>query len=231
MAKIKFVFFDMEGTLFKKVVKVSDTGRVAPSAWILLAQHLGEDCFKEEQATHKKWNEGGYAGYVEWMRETIEIYQKYGLKRDFFDKLMAGIAYHPGVQETFAALRERGYEFALISGGFKAQADRAIVDLKINHSFAACELFWKDDGTIAHWNLLPCDYEGKRDFMELIMKEHGLKPEECAFVGDGKNDIPFAQAVGISIAFNSPQELQDVCTHAINQPEGQEDFKAILEFL
>ena len=78
---------------------------------------------------------------------------------------------------------------------------------------------------------MPCDYEGKLDFMQLIMKEHGLKKEECAFVGDGRNDIPFAQAVGISIAFNAAKELQEVSTHAINQEEGKEDFLEILKFI
>ena len=82
-----------------------------------------------------------------------------------------------------------------------------------------------------HWNLLPSDYEGKLDFMKLIMKEHGLKADECAFVGDGKNDIPLAQAVGISIAFNGPEELQNVCTHAVNQPQARENFRDVLKFL
>ena len=77
---------------------------------------------------------------------------------------------------------------------------------------------------------MPADYEGKLDFMKLIMKEHGLTKEECAFVGDGKNDVPFAKAVGLSIAFNGTPELQEVCTYSINQKEGKEDFSAILKY-
>jgi len=150
---------------------------------------------------------------------------------DFFDRVMSSIEYHPGVHETFEELKKQGYKTALISGGFKAQADRARCDLRIDHVFAACELFWTDEGNLLHWNLLPCDYEGKLDFMKLIIKEHGLKPEECAFVGDGKNDIPLAKAVGLSIAFNADPELQKVCTHAINQPDGKEDFRGVLRII
>ena len=78
---------------------------------------------------------------------------------------------------------------------------------------------------------MPADYGGKIDFMKLIMNEHGLKKDQCAFVGDGKNDITLAKAVGLSVAFNGDPKLQEVCTYAINQPKGKEDFRAILQYL
>jgi phosphoserine phosphatase len=78
--------------------------------------------------------------------------------------------------------------------------------------------------------MIPCDYEGKVDFMRLLMREYGLKPEDCAFVCEGENDIPLAKEVGLSIAFNGAPALQSVATHSINQPEGKKDLKAILKF-
>ena len=226
---IKLVFFDMEGTIFRRNVKPKN-GSSSPSLWVMLAEHLGKEALEEENVTQDKWFSGGYAGYVEWMEETIKIHQKYGLDKKFFDKVMDMVDYYPGVKETLKELKEKGYRTALISGGFKAQADRAQVDLKIDHAFTACEYMWDKEGNLIHWNLLPCDFEGKRDFMKLIIKEHGLKPEECAFVGDGKNDVPLAKAVGISIAFNGVPELQKACTHSINQPKGEEDFREVLKF-
>lgn len=227
--KIKLIFFDMEGTIFQKASKVGK-GKIAPSAWTKLAEHLGPKALEEEDWTKEKWNNNEYAGYVEWMEDTIRVHKKYGLKKDFFDKVMQSIKYHPGVKETFRTLKKKGFRTALISGGFKAQADRALKDLKIDHAFAACEYLWDEKGNLVHWNLLPCDYEGKLDFMKLIMKEHGLKKSECAFVGDGKNDNPFAKAVRLSIAFNGAPELQKVCTHSINQKKGREDFRTILKY-
>ena len=230
MGKIKLVFFDMEGTLFKKVIKFTK-GNTAPGAWTLISQHLGPEAVAEEDKTKEKWTAGGYKGYVEWMEDTIKIHQKYGLNKKFFEKVMGTTQYYKGVKEVFEELKRKGYRTAVITGGFKAQADRAQTDLKIDHSFAACEYFWDKNGNVIHWNLLPCDYDGKIDFMKLIMKEHGLTPEQCAFVGDGKNDIPFAKAVGVSIAFNGAPELQKVCTYSVNQPEGKEDFRAVLQYL
>jgi phosphoserine phosphatase len=228
--RIKLIFFDMEGTLFSKTAQDSQ-GNTAPSAWTLIAKHLGKKAYAEEEETKRKWTDGEYAGYVEWMEDTLRIHKKYGLTKEFFENVMESIEYHPGVKEVFDELHKRGIRTALISGGFKEQANRAQRDLKISHAFAACEYLWADDGTIHHFNLLPCDYEGKVDFMQLIMKEHGLKPEDCAFVGDGRNDVPFAKAVGTSIAFNGSQELQNASTYAINQDKGKEDFKEILQFI
>lgn len=229
MPRTKLIFFDMEGTIFQKTIRTS-RGNTAPSAWTLIAKHLGEKALEEEEETKERWTREEYKGYVEWMEDTIRIHKKYGLKKQFFYKVMNSVKYHKGVKETFKELRERGYKTALISGGFKAQADRAQEDLLIDHSFAACEYFWGKNGKIKHWNLLPCDYAGKIDFMKLIMNEHGLMPENCSFIGDGKNDVYLAKEVGKSIAFNAAPELERICTHKIKQPEGKEDFRAILKY-
>lgn len=227
--KIKIIFFDMEGTLFKKLIKDSK-GNTSPSAWTIIAKQLGEAAYKEEEETKDKWNNGKYAGYIEWMEDTIRFYKKYNITKNIFESVLSGVSYHKGVKETFKELQKRGYKTALISGGFKANADRAQKDLKIDHAFTACELFWKKNGKLLHWNLLPCDYEGKVEFVKLIMAEHGVSPEECAFVGDGRNDVHLAKEVGIGIAFNGAKELQRVAKHVINQPEGKEDFRAILKY-
>ena len=225
------VFFDLEGTLLQKRFDL-DKGLVAPSAWQVLAHALGEECLREEEETQRQWNEGKYPGYVEWMRDTIRIHQKYGLTRQTFEAVMNSVQMHAGVPETVEELRRYGVTTAIISGAFKALGDRVQRELKIDHSFCACEYFFDDaTGAIDHFNLLPSDVEGKVDFMKLIVKEHGAAAAHCAFVGDGKNDVALAQAVGVSIAFNAQPELQRVCTHLINQERGQEDFSEVLRIL
>ena len=49
-------------------------------------------------------------------------------------------------------------------------------------------------------------------------------------LGDGKNDVPFAKAVGLSISFNGPPVLQKVSTFSINQKKDKEDLRAILKY-
>ena len=181
MSKIKLIIFDVEGTIVRQHYEYDKYKNinVAPSMWTKIAEHLGKKALKEEEKTKEKWTSGKYRGYVEWMEDTIKIHQKYGLTKKFFNKLLKKfVHYYPGVKETFKELRKRGIRTVLISGGFKNEADKVQQDLKIDHSFAACEYFWDKKGKLIHWNLLPCDYEGKLDFMRLIMKEHKLSKEE-----------------------------------------------------
>ncbi|MBI2129660.1 HAD family phosphatase [Candidatus Woesearchaeota archaeon] len=227
--KIKLIFFDMEGVITETGI-VEKGKNTAASAWTLISRHLGRKAGEEEQATKDKWNRSGYKNYIEWMEDTIRIHKKYGLTMRYFYKVLRSIPYMKGAKQTFSVLHKKGYKTALITGGFKNQANKIQRELKIDHVFAACEYFF-DDKTrkLTAWNLLPADYVGKVDFMRLLMREYGLAKEECAFVGDGVNDIPLAKEAGLSIAFNARPELQKVCTHSINQ--GTKDLRGILDYL
>jgi phosphoserine phosphatase len=230
MSKIRLAFFDMEGTIFRQAVSSSET-TVAPSAWVAIAQRLGQDAYEEELQTQKRWKSGGYRCYLDWMQDTISIHQKYGLRRTDFEDILSHIDFMPGAAELFGAFRDRGVPTALISGGFKFQADRAVAFLKIPHAFASCEYFWDANGRLSHWNLLPGDYMGKTHFMRMLAEEYGVPIEECAFVGDGENDSRLAQLVGVSVAFNGAPELVKVTTHSVCQPRGQESLAQLLEIL
>ena len=230
MNKIKLIFFDMEGTLFKKAVPLEKT-RVAPSAWAAIAQSLGSKAVDEENETQDKWNNGEYSGYIEWMEDTVKIHKKYKLRRDRFCKILDSIDYSLGVKDVFKIINRKNIPTCLISGGFKYQADKALKDLRIKHAFVGCEYFWGSNGLLDNWNLLPADERGKRSFMKLLIKEYGFTPNECAFVGDGQNDILIAKAVGVSISFNGSEKLANNVTYVINQKPGKEDFRAIMKYI
>src|SRR5260370_791365 len=97
------VFFDLEGTLLRKCYRL-DNGKVAPSAWTLLAESLGDKCLAEEEESKDRWKRGEYAGYVEWMRDTIRIHQKFGLTRAVFDQVMDSVEFMPGIESAFNEL-------------------------------------------------------------------------------------------------------------------------------
>src|SRR5258708_8686793 len=180
----KLIFLDLEGTLVKIPPIVSET-QVAQSAWTTLAQLLGPDCLKEEEETKNKWEAKSYFNYLAWMEDTIRIHQKYGLNSAMFQTMLDAIQEMPGIRAAGQRFHEWGSKIAIISGGFKAIANKAQIATKAHHSFAACEYFFDQNGQLEHWNLLPSDYEGKLDFMRLLMREYQVSAEDCALVADG----------------------------------------------
>lgn len=230
MAAIKLGFFDMEGTIFRRAVRLSDT-EVPPSAWVAIAKHLGKKAYEEEMATQNRWRNGEYPNYITWMEDTIRIHKKYTLKKESFEKILLSIDFMPGAHEVFNTLHTAEIRTSLLTRGFKFQADRATKELEINHAFAACEYFWDNEGKLCHWNLLPADFSGKVRLLKSLSAELRLTRKELAFVGDGENDVDLAQQVGTSIAFNADDALRNVTTYSIDQEPGKEDLKAILPYL
>ena len=227
----KIVFLDMEGTLLKKEYRLDD-GLVAPSAWTLLAERLGPDCLRDEQATKERWRTGGYKNYLEWMRATVDIHRKYNLTEPLFREVIKSVEFMPGVDVALEDMRRWGASTVLISGGFKALADRVQRRLRIDHALSGCEYFFDDvSKRIEHFNLLPADERGKVDFMRLICIEHQVDPQDCAFVGDGMNDVHLARDVGFSIAFNAQEDLKVASSAVIDQSIGCEDFREVVRVL
>jgi phosphoserine phosphatase len=224
---IRLLFLDMEGTLFaKQRVRLHEgEERVHHSLWSRIAHELGPEVLEEDRQTVEKWESGGYRSYTDWCDQSLRLHQRHGITRDFFESVAASIPYNPGVQETLTALHDRGLMTAIVSGGFMAQARRAQRELKLTHAFAAADLFWDDRGHLVHWNIFPCDYAGKVDLVRLLIRDHRLELEECAFVGDGKNDVLIAREVGLSFAYQAHPELQRAATHSID------DFTELLRYL
>ncbi|MEK7996800.1 MAG: HAD family hydrolase [Planctomycetota bacterium] len=212
---MKLLVLDVEGTIFQTTVRLQGTS-IDSTIWQAIAQALGPDAVREEVCTHRRWHNGEYRSYLDWMKDTIRIHQSYGLSATVFNKLVAAAEYNPGVIETLTSLDRRQYEPLLVSGGFRELAKRAQVDLGIHHAFAACEYFFDSSGNLTSYNLLPCDFAGKLDFILLMLREYGLSRQDWIFVGDGLNDVPIAKAAPVSVAYSAHLDLREVATFIID---------------
>lgn len=226
MRPIQLAVFDLEGTIFRNQYM----GEACPSLWAVLCNLCkNKKAKREDEANRKKYYQGKYPGYSQWVIDTIKIHQKYHLVRSQFEEVISTVEYYPGVDETFRVLREMGVTIAVISGGLKALADRVAQDYKIEHTFAAAEYFWNPDGTIRHWNVMPTDFAHKRSMLEILCRDLGISADECLFVGDGRNDRAVAGYCALSIGFNPHDELRHDVDVIIEQPKGGEDLSAILQ--
>lgn len=215
---------DVEGTLFDSDVHLPGT-EINSTIWQAIAKVLGDEAQEEEISTHEKWTKGEYASYLDWMRDTIDIHVRHGLKEDTFKELIQSASYNPGVEEAMTALDRSRYEPVLITGGFLELARRAQIDFGINHVFAACEYYFNEQGELSSYNLLPCDFEGKIDFIDMMLREYEMGSDEWIFVGDGKNDVPIAKHAPKSVGFRPDPELKLVVDDCIA------DFGQLLQVL
>lgn len=225
---IKLLFVDMEGTLFAKQqvdFLPGELNHEHHSLWPRLMTELGRPALADNEETVIKWDSGGYNSYLEWIDDCLDIYRKHGLTKDRFNNALDSIPYNPGVSETFKRLNQQGIKTAIVSGGFIEQARRAQQDLKITHAYASADLYWGQDGVLEHWNTFPSDFEGKAEFMRMLMKEYQLNTKDCAFIGDGQNDVFIAQEVGQSFAYRAHPDLCKVANYSVDE------FSEILQYL
>jgi phosphoserine phosphatase len=213
---VKLLVLDVEGTLFRTEVRLPGTS-IDSTIWQGIAHALGPEAVREEVETHKRWEKGGYSSYLEWMKDTISIHVRHGLSYDLFQHLISSAQYNPTVVETLSQVDRTAYELLLISGGFRELAIRAQRDLKIPHAFAACEYLFGKDGSLEAYNLLPCDFEGKLDFIQLMLREYGLGSKDWVFVGDGSNDVPIAKSAPVSVGYRAHPALKKVVMYAIDE--------------
>lgn len=211
---MKLLVLDVEGTLFQTNIQLLGTS-IDSTIWQGIAHALGPNAVQEEVETHRRWEIGGYRSYLDWMKGTIKIHQKYGLSYGLFQHLIASAQYNPGVVETLLQIDRSEYELVLISGGFRELAARAQRELKIHHAFAACEYLFDKNGTLESYNLLPCDFNGKIDFIQLMLREYGLSSKDWVFVGDGLNDVPVARSAPVSVGYRPHAKLRKVVTYSI----------------
>lgn len=221
---MKLLVLDVEGTIFKPGIRLPGTS-LSSTIWQAIAHALGPQAVCEEIQTHDRWSNGKYDSYLDWMEDTILIHREYGLKQQEFNSLIAAAEYNQGVLETLSQIDQNQFEIVLISGGFRELAARAQRDLGIRHAFAACEYLFGEDGVLHAFNLLPCDFEGKIDFIRLLLREHKLSHNDWFFVGDGANDAPVATEAPVSIGYRPHPHLSEVCDFVIS------DFADLLSIL
>ena len=213
---MKLFVCDVEGTIFQAKYKIEGTD-YSSTMWQPIAYKLGDDAVREEHESHQKWDNKEYENYLEWVKATILIHQKYDLKKDAFFELVNNAMYNEGVVEFFNNIDRNEYIPVLISGGFQELIDRAKRELGIEYGIGACEYIWGDDGRLVDWKLRQSDFGDKYSFLSDIFLEHSLnETQDWVFVGDGKNDVDIASRAPIAFAINPHVELASVTPFTID---------------
>lgn len=208
--KKRFLVMDVEGTIFKATFKLHGVDYKS-TLWQPIARELGDAAMDEENKMAQKYEQGGYATYLDWVKATIDMHKRYSLKKDVFDRLVDSAEYNTGVEEFFDNLNRNEWIPVLISGGFQNLIRRAENELDIEYGFGACEYYFDDRGYLVSHNIQPCDFEGKIKFLDTLLADMKMnKKTDWVFVGDGKNDVPIAKAAPKAFGINPHDDLKKV---------------------
>lgn len=154
------------------------------------------------------------------LRERMNLLK--GVSLENIERVTKKMPLMEGAEETILELKKRGYKLATITGNFEIITNR-LKDLDIDYIF--CNQLHDEDGKLTGEISGPLIVEGsKGEVLQELMDQEGLTAAECAAVGDGANDIPMLEKVGLSIAFNAKPALKEVADVVV---EGK-DLREIL---
>lgn len=122
---------------------------------------------------------------------------------------------NPGAQRWISGLKEKGIQFALVSGGFTFFTDRLKETLQLEHTRA--NILEVHQGQLSGGLIGPIiDAQAKADFLLELCQDLNIKPHQVIAIGDGANDLLMMQEAGLSIAYHAKPTVQKQASTAIN---------------
>ncbi|HEX7440819.1 MAG TPA: phosphoserine phosphatase SerB [Caldimonas sp.] len=191
LADYRLIAFDMDSTLIS--IECVDeiaaaVGRKAEVAAITEAAMRGE-----------------IADYKESLRRRVALLE--GVPESALHTIYAErLRLNPGVERFVAACRAAGLHTLLVSGGFTFFSDRVRDRLRIDDTRS--NVLEIADGALTGrmvdqpWGDI-CDGAEKRRAVLQTCARLGIAAAQAIAVGDGANDLPMMEAVGLSIAYHA----------------------------
>jgi phosphoserine phosphatase len=204
---IKLVVFDVDGTL-----------TCHSSIWWRLHEYFGT------QKEGKNYYDQYFAGkinYDQWAAFDAGLWK--GQSLDEVLRVVKETELMPGAEETIQILKQNGIHVAILSGGLDVLADD--IGKRLGIEYVLTNKLLSSDGILTGdvENLVAWGEKSKA--IVTVANHFGVKLEETAFVGDGRNDVSVFKHVGLSIAFRP--EDDEVARAATVTVEGDDLTKIV----
>ncbi len=204
LGNFKLIAFDMDSTLIniECVDEIADAaGRKAEVAAITEAAMRGE-----------------IADFKDSLRRRVALLK--GVSVASMDAVYhQRLQLNPGAEQLVRACQRAGLKTLLVSGGFTFFADRIADVLGIDYTRA--NVLQSRNGLLTGkmvdqpWGDI-CDGEEKRRMLLQTCEQLGIDPGQAIAVGDGANDLPMMDAVGLSVAYQAKPKVRAQAMVAIN---------------
>jgi phosphoserine phosphatase len=197
LADFKLVAFDMDSTLIN--IECVDeiaaaAGRKAEVAAITEAAMRGE-----------------ITDYKESLRRRLALLR--GVPEAALHEVYSHhLQLNPGVERFVRACQAAGLKTLLVSGGFTFFSDR--VRARLGLDFSRANVLEIEAGALTGglidrpWGDIVDGAEKRRVVLE-VCELMGIAPAQAIAVGDGANDLPMMNAVGLSIAYHAKPAVRE----------------------
>ena len=222
---IKLIIFDLENVLFDKYEVEYNGKKVRLNCWDTLFYEL--NAYEKALELRKLWEEGILQDYFVWSNETCKYFKELKLTRKKLREVINKMPLTKNVKESLNELKRRGYKLATITGSLEELALRAKRILGLDWVKAHCKLYFNRNGFLKDWDLLPTDFYDKVECAKKIARKEKIGLNQCAYVGDGENDVFIMAEVGLSIAFAPESEKVRQVAKVIIE---KRDLKEILPY-
>ena len=193
------MIFDLDGTLTQE-----------RSIWEYIHKQLGKWYgFAED---YQNLFLAGKISYEEFCERDAQVWK--GMRVDELLEIVKTVPFHPGVDELTTYLKQRGLKLSMVSSGLSLLSNW--VHQKYGFDYSVSNDLLHENGILTGKVKIQVCYDKKAEWVEKILKQFGVKPEEAIAIGDSKGDIDMFQMVGLSIAFNSScQDLDQIANICI----------------
>ena len=163
--------------------------------------------------------QGVITDYKESLRQRVALLK--GVRVEQLEDIYAQrLHLNPGAQALVDAAKAAGLTTLFVSGGFTFFSDRVKQTLGLD--FARSNQLEIVNGQLTGrmldqaWGDI-CDGAEKRRTVLELASLMGISPKQAIAVGDGANDLPMMDAVGLSVAYHAKPKVRAHAHIAINQ--------------
>jgi phosphoserine phosphatase len=206
---LKLVVFDMDGVLVD-----------VRSSWQVIHQAFGAS-----NRENLRLYSVGMISYRELMKRDIAIWGR--VRVDSIRKILSAVPIMPGALVTCETLKRAGVKTALLSAGISFLAERLQKILLLDYVYAN-KVMTDPGGYLTGEGVEVVNLLDKTKALRSLIREAMVCLDECAAVGDSQNDIPVFRKAGLSIAFNSEDEVVRKAATVVVE---EKDLTGILPFL
>lgn len=212
---IKFVAFDMDGTLLD-----------VASSWAEVHRFFGDT---NTEALHLFLTD--QIDDHEFLRRDLALWRRHRphITEEDLVSILAPVPLMPGAHELFDALHAHGIRTAIVSGGLDVIAQRVGRELGIDRVLANGFVL-DGHGRLTEEGIIRVPIKRKGDVVAGLQREFGLAIEECAAVGNSDIDVAMFDHCRIGVAFLPEDDhIRHRATHIVTEKDLRRVIPPLLE--